>query len=79
MDENYLTQLFAPISPLVNVKVIRDKMTGQIAGYGFLEFQTPQAASQILQNYNGKKVPNAPKAFKLNWGQHNKSTLLPGA
>jgi RNA recognition motif-containing protein len=45
MDENYLTQIFAPISPLVNVRVIRDKMTGQVAGYGFLEFQTPQAAA----------------------------------
>jgi hypothetical protein len=38
MDENYLTQLFAPISPLLSVKLIKDKMTGLNSGYGFLEF-----------------------------------------
>jgi len=48
MDENYITQILAPISPLVSVKLIKDKNTGQNMGYGFLEFQTHQAAQSIL-------------------------------
>lgn len=36
------------------------------AGYCFVEFQAPEAASKAL-GLNGTPVPNSSRQFKLNW------------
>lgn len=36
------------------------------AGYCFVEFANPEAATKAL-NLNGSPVPNSTRAFKLNW------------
>lgn len=38
------------------VKLIRDKVTGYPAGYGFLEFPTQHGAQLVLETYNGQVV-----------------------
>lgn len=52
---------------LVNVKVIRNKQTGQSDGYGFIEFTSRAAAEKILQTFNGAAMPNGAQNFRLNW------------
>lgn len=52
---------------LSSSKVIRNKLTGQSEGYGFVEFRSHAAAENILQTYNGTLMPNAEQNFRLNW------------
>lgn len=66
MDENFIKGVFlSSAHENVNVKVIRDKNSGN-AGYCFVEFQSPEAATKAL-NMNGSQVPNSSRSFKLNW------------
>ncbi|OAY24716.1 polyadenylate-binding protein RBP45B isoform X2 [Manihot esculenta] len=67
MDENYLHSCFAHTGEVVSVKVIRNKQTGQVEGYGFIEFTSHGAAERILQTYNGTPMPNGEQNFRLNW------------
>lgn len=52
---------------VVAVKVIRNKQTGQIEGYGFIEFISRAGAERVLQAYNGTPMPNGEQNFRLNW------------
>ncbi|KAI9903729.1 hypothetical protein N3K66_000258 [Trichothecium roseum] len=66
MDENFIKGVFLSASgETVNVKVIRDKNSGN-AGYCFVEFGNPDAATKAL-GLNGNPVPNSSRSFKLNW------------
>ncbi|UKZ79806.1 hypothetical protein TrVFT333_007568 [Trichoderma virens FT-333] len=66
MDENFIKGVFlSAAGETVNVKVIRDKNSGN-AGYCFVEFATPDAATKAL-GLNGTPVPNSSRQFKLNW------------
>ncbi|UNI16997.1 hypothetical protein JDV02_003379 [Purpureocillium takamizusanense] len=66
MDENFIKGVFlSAAGETVNVKVIRDKNSGN-AGYCFVEFTTPDAATKAL-GLNGTPVPNSSRQFKLNW------------
>ncbi|KOS20774.1 putative RNA-binding protein [Escovopsis weberi] len=66
MDENFIKGVFlSSAGETVNVKVIRDKNSGN-AGYCFVEFAAPDAATKAL-GLNGNPVPNSSRQFKLNW------------
>ncbi|KYK59018.1 hypothetical protein DCS_00145 [Drechmeria coniospora] len=66
MDENFIKGVFlSSAGETVNVKVIRDKNSGN-AGYCFVEFNSPDAANKAL-GLNGTPVPNSSRQFKLNW------------
>jgi len=66
MDENFIKGVFmSTTAEQVNVKVIRDKNSGN-AGYCFVEFTSPEAANKAL-TLNGTPVPNSSRQFKLNW------------
>nr|AAR91698.1 DNA-binding protein [Solanum lycopersicum] len=67
MDEGYLHTCFAQAGEVISVKVIRNKQTGQSERYGFIEFNTHEAAEKVLQSYNGTMMPNAEQPFRLNW------------
>ncbi|CAN4078333.1 unnamed protein product [Withania somnifera] len=67
MDEQYLVSCFAQTGELVSAKVIRNKLTGQSEGYGFIEFVSHAAAERNLQAYNGTLMPNIEQNFRLNW------------
>ncbi|CAH8271613.1 unnamed protein product [Arabidopsis lyrata] len=67
VDENYLTSCFSQTGELVSVKVIRNKITGQPEGYGFIEFISHAAAERTLQTYNGTQMPGTELTFRLNW------------
>ncbi|KAG8089201.1 hypothetical protein GUJ93_ZPchr0011g27860 [Zizania palustris] len=50
-----------------SVKLIRDKKSGQLQGYGFVEFISHASADQVLQTYNGQMMLNVKMVFQLNW------------
>ncbi|WVZ94722.1 hypothetical protein U9M48_040586 [Paspalum notatum var. saurae] len=67
MEENYIYGCFASTGEVQSVKLIRDKHTGQLQGYGFIEFISRAAAERVLQTYNGTMMPNVELPFRLNW------------
>lgn len=51
-----------------HVSIIRNKKTGHSRGYGFMTFETHEAAERILHLYNGSKImPGTMNRFCLNW------------
>lgn len=67
VDDNYLQSCFQATGELVSVKIIRNKLTGQPEGYGFVEFATHAGAERVLQTYNGTQMPGTELTFRLNW------------
>ncbi|VAI87542.1 unnamed protein product [Triticum turgidum subsp. durum] len=67
MDENYVYNCFASTGEVQSVKLIRDKQTGQLQGYGFIEFTSHAGAERALQTFNGAMMPNVEMAYRLNW------------
>ncbi|TPX70911.1 hypothetical protein SpCBS45565_g01390 [Spizellomyces sp. 'palustris'] len=67
MDENYIRQLWMSLGETVNVKMIRDKITGGNAGYCFVDFMNNGAAVKQLNSVNGTLIPGTTRIFKLNW------------
>jgi RNA recognition motif-containing protein len=52
---------------VASIKIIRNKMSQQSEGYGFIEFHSRAAAEHTLMNFNGRMMPNIEQAYKLNW------------
>ncbi|XP_029023364.1 tRNA selenocysteine 1-associated protein 1-like isoform X3 [Betta splendens] len=69
MDEKFITRAFATMGEqVVNVRIIRNKMTGGALGYCFVEMTDEPTAERCLRKINGKPLPgaNPPTRFKLN-------------
>ncbi|KAJ8449491.1 hypothetical protein Cgig2_002288 [Carnegiea gigantea] len=64
---------------VVSVKVIRNKITGQPEGYGFVEFVSHAAAERVLQTYNGTPMPGTEQPFRLNWASFGIGERRPDA
>lgn len=77
-DENYLRGWFAQSAEVLSTKVIRNKITGQPEGYGFVEFASHQVAESILQSYNGVQIPGTELTFRLNWASSGEKRLDSG-
>ncbi|XP_065866879.1 polyadenylate-binding protein RBP47B' [Euphorbia lathyris] len=67
VDETYLSSCFVHTGEVVSIKIIRNKITGQPEGYGFVEFVSHAAAERILHTYNGTQMPGTEQTFRLNW------------
>ncbi|KAG4440462.1 hypothetical protein IFR05_004056 [Cadophora sp. M221] len=65
IDENFIRSVWFGMGESVNVKMIRDKFSGN-AGYCFIDFANPAAAAKAL-SLNGSMIPNTSRPFKLNW------------
>ncbi|XP_050363053.1 LOW QUALITY PROTEIN: polyadenylate-binding protein RBP47B'-like [Argentina anserina] len=79
VDENYLTSCFAHTGEVISIKIIRNKMTGQPEGYGFVEFVSHAAAERILHAYNGTQMPGTEQTFRLNWASFGIGERRPDA
>lgn len=66
-EEPYLQSWFAPTGEVLSIKVIRNRITGQPEGYGFVEFTSHAVAEHVLQSYNGTQIPGTELSFRLNW------------
>ncbi|KAF1944679.1 RNA-binding domain-containing protein [Clathrospora elynae] len=65
IDENFVRSIWYNMGETVNVKMIRDKFSGN-AGYCFVDFASADAAAKAL-GLNGTLIPNSNRPFKLNW------------
>ncbi|XP_026145954.1 tRNA selenocysteine 1-associated protein 1 [Carassius auratus] len=75
MDEEFILRAFAQMGETVlKVRLIRDKITGQNAGYGFVELMDETSVERCLRKVNGKPLPFAapPKRFKLSRATYSK-------
>lgn len=75
MDENWLKRTFAPTQALVSCKVIRHKTTQMSRGYGFLLFNSHEAANFVLTQLNGKLIPGTDQVFRLNWAANGRQGI----
>ncbi|KAH0793096.1 Polyadenylate-binding protein RBP45B [Histomonas meleagridis] len=54
----------------VSCRFQRNKLTGALMGYGFLEFNTPSEAATVLRLLRDTPIPQSPTVrFRLNWGK----------
>merc|ERR1712136_3532 len=70
MDETFVATAFLLIhEPIVAVRIIKNRLTGDPAGYCFVEFPDEESAQRALLRLNGKQIPgdlHPPRRFKLN-------------
>ncbi|XP_054153376.1 tRNA selenocysteine 1-associated protein 1-like [Oppia nitens] len=69
MDEMFVKTSFHLMSHKPKqVKIVRNKITGQPMGYGFITFESEELAQKVLNELNGQQIPNAAegKRFRLN-------------
>ncbi|TVU40123.1 hypothetical protein EJB05_13573 [Eragrostis curvula] len=67
MNEDYLYGCFNRVPELVSLKIKQSKHTGKFDDFGFLQFADHTTADHVRQSYNGQKMPNADRDFRLNW------------
>ncbi|KAL5245442.1 hypothetical protein ACI65C_012852 [Semiaphis heraclei] len=71
MSESFITGAFQKMGEYPkNVKLMRNKNTGETAGYAFVDFYDPVS---VMHKLNGKYIPgtNPPVRFKLNHAGNN--------
>jgi RNA recognition motif-containing protein len=74
MDESHVSNFFSAYAVVTSVKLIRDKVKNQLAGYGFVEFPNHEIAKNVYVNLNGTSIPGTTRCFKLNWASHSTAT-----
>ncbi|XP_059475388.1 tRNA selenocysteine 1-associated protein 1 [Neocloeon triangulifer] len=78
MTETFVKGAFEKLGEApMGVKIMRNKFTGEPAGYCFVHFKTDEIALDAMHKLNGKVIPgsNPPVRFKLN---HASTTGKPG-
>ncbi|KAK9880452.1 hypothetical protein WA026_011698 [Henosepilachna vigintioctopunctata] len=79
MTETFILSAFRKMgeSPL-NVKVMRNKFTGEPAGYCFVHFANDEEAIDAMHKLNGKPIPSTSPVvrFRLNNASNTGRTLL---
>ncbi|KAG5462084.1 MAG: hypothetical protein BJ554DRAFT_5623, partial [Olpidium bornovanus] len=62
-----IKQIWYAVGENVQVKMIRDKYSGQNAGYCFVDFGNHPSAVKALATLQGTFMPGTNRAFRLNW------------
>lgn len=59
MTESFILSAFQRMGETpVSIKVMRNKYSGEAAGYCFVHFQTDEEAVNAMHKLNGKVIPN---------------------
>ena len=53
-----IRSLFSSIGEVESCKLIRDKVTGQSLGYGFVNYHRQEDAAKSIQTLNGLRLQN---------------------
>lgn len=56
VDESKLESIFSEIEGFKSIKIVRDRETGNSKGFGFVEFETEDAANEAMEKFNGTDV-----------------------
>jgi len=56
VSEALIFDLFSSVGQVQQVKLIRDRVTGQSVGYGFVDYVTSDSATLAIQNLKGMRI-----------------------
>jgi RNA recognition motif-containing protein len=56
VTEAVLQEIFSGMGPVSEVKIIKDKASGQSSGYGFVKFFSQEHANNALHKLNGQSI-----------------------
>ena len=56
VTEEQLAETFGSCGPVKSTRLIKDQATGRSKGFGFVEFDTEDAAQAAIADFDGKEV-----------------------
>ncbi|XP_065090257.1 ELAV-like protein 4 isoform X4 [Ochlerotatus camptorhynchus] len=73
MTQEEIRSLFSSIGEVESCKLIRDKVTGQSLGYGFVNYQKVEDASKAINTLNGLRLQN--KQIKVSFARPSSEAI----
>merc|ERR1719397_2206311 len=73
MTQEEIRSLFSSIGQVESCKLIRDKVTGQSLGYGFVNYHRIEDASKAIQTLNGLRLQN--KTIKVSYARPSSEAI----
>ncbi|XP_058449684.1 ELAV-like protein 3 isoform X4 [Malaya genurostris] len=73
MTQEEIRSLFSSIGEVESCKLIRDKVTGQSLGYGFVNYQRAEDASKAISTLNGLRLQN--KQIKVSFARPSSEAI----
>jgi len=73
MTQEEIRSLFSSIGEVESCKLIRDKVTGQSLGYGFVNYHRIEDASKAIQTLNGLRLQN--KTIKVSYARPSSEAI----
>merc|ERR1712223_2333075 len=73
MTQEEIRSLFSSIGEVESCKPIRDKVTGQSLGYGFVNYHRIEDASKAIQTPNGLRLQN--KTIKVSYARPSSEAI----
>ncbi|XP_033188393.1 ELAV-like protein 2 isoform X10 [Bombus vosnesenskii] len=73
MTQDEIRSLFASIGEVESCKLIRDKLTGQSLGYGFVNYHRPEDAEKAINTLNGLRLQN--KTIKVSYARPSSEAI----
>ncbi|XP_066904118.1 ELAV-like protein 1 isoform X3 [Halyomorpha halys] len=73
MTQEEIRSLFSSIGDVESCKLIRDKVTGQSLGYGFVNYHRPEDAEKAINTLNGLRLQN--KTIKVSFARPSSEAI----
>ncbi|XP_022915266.1 ELAV-like protein 1 isoform X11 [Onthophagus taurus] len=73
MTQEEIRSLFSSIGEVESCKLIRDKVTGQSLGYGFVNYHRPEDAEKAINTLNGLRLQN--KTIKVSYARPSSEAI----
>ncbi|XP_018496197.1 ELAV-like protein 4 [Galendromus occidentalis] len=73
MTQEEIRSLFSSIGEVESCKLIRDKVTGQSLGYGFVNYVCAEAAEKAINTLNGLRLQN--KTIKVSYARPSSEAI----
>ncbi|XP_053990715.1 ELAV-like protein 2 isoform X5 [Hylaeus anthracinus] len=73
MTQDEIRSLFASIGEVESCKLIRDKLTGQSLGYGFVNYHRPEDAEKAINTLNGLRLQT--KTIKVSYARPSSEAI----
>eukprot|EP00033_Pygsuia_biforma_P003266 GCRY01003579.1.p1 GENE.GCRY01003579.1~~GCRY01003579.1.p1 ORF type:complete len:465 (+),score=107.71 GCRY01003579.1:176-1570(+) len=77
VDDEALKTLFSPYGTITEHKVIKNHITGQSRGYGFVRFETVEEAKAAVQGLDGRKIGDKSLHVQINRPQPKAESTPP--
>ncbi|XP_026827545.1 ELAV-like protein 2 isoform X10 [Ooceraea biroi] len=73
MSQDEIRSLFSSIGEVESCKLIRDKLSGQSLGYGFVNYHRPEDAEKAINTLNGLRLQN--KTIKVSYARPSSEAI----